>query len=98
MFLFIFERETEHEWGRGREREREGDTESEAGCRLWDVSTEPDAGLEPANREIMTQAEVGRLTDWATQVPQVFLNFHHYNRTTVNIPLAKSFTESKIFP
>ena len=34
--------------------EREGDTESEAGFRLWAVSTEPDVGLKPTNREIMT--------------------------------------------
>ena len=34
--------------------EREGDTESEAGSRLPAVSTEPDAGLELTNREIMT--------------------------------------------
>ena len=34
--------------------EREGDTESEAGSRLQAVSTEPDAGLEPTNHEIMT--------------------------------------------
>ena len=34
--------------------EREGDTESKAGSRLQVVSTEPDAGLEPMNSEIMT--------------------------------------------
>ena len=34
--------------------EREGDTESEAGSRLKAISTEPDAGLEPKNREITT--------------------------------------------
>ena len=34
--------------------EREGDTESEAGSRLRAVSAEPDAGLEPTDREIMT--------------------------------------------
>ena len=34
--------------------EREGDAESEAGSRLRAVSTEPDAGLEPMNHEIMT--------------------------------------------
>ena len=34
--------------------EREGDTESEAGSRLRAVSTEPDAGLELTDREIMT--------------------------------------------
>ena len=49
--------------------ERGGDTESEAGPRLWAVSTEPDTGLELPDREIMTWAEVGRLTDWATQAP-----------------------------
>ena len=43
--------------------EREGDTESEAGSGLRAVSTEPDAGLELAECEIMTCAEVGRLTD-----------------------------------
>ena len=55
VFSFIFHvclvlRETEHEPGRGRE--REGDAESEAGSRLWAVSTEPDSGLEPTDREI----------------------------------------------
>ena len=30
-----------------------GDTKSEAGSRLRAVSTEPDVGLEPTNREIM---------------------------------------------
>ena len=38
--------------------EREGDTESEAGSGLRAVSTEPDPGLEPTNREITTCAEV----------------------------------------
>ena len=33
--------------------EREGDTESEAGA----DSSEPDAGLEPVNHEIMTRAK-----------------------------------------
>ena len=34
--------------------ERETDTESEAGSRLQAVCTEPDAGLEPTDFEIMT--------------------------------------------
>ena len=34
--------------------ERRGDTESEAGSQLHAVSTEPDAGLELTNCEIMT--------------------------------------------
>ena len=55
--------------------EREGDTESEAGCRLPAVSTEHDAGLEPTDCEIMTGAEVGCSTDWATQAPLILLLF-----------------------
>ena len=43
--------------------EREGDTESEAGSRLRAVSTEPDAGLELTDREIMTRAKAGCSTD-----------------------------------
>ena len=48
-------------WGGG---ERERDTESKAGSRLWAVGTEPDAGFEPTNREIMTWAgrTLNRLT------------------------------------
>ena len=49
--------------------EREGDTESEAGSRLWTVSTEPEARLEPINHKIMTWAKVRGLTNWATQAP-----------------------------
>ena len=51
--------------------ERGGDTESETGSRLWAVSTKPDTGLELTYREIVTWAEVGRLTDWATQAPLI---------------------------
>ena len=46
------ERETQSVSRGGEERGR--DTESEAGSRLRAVSTEPDAGLEPTNGEIMT--------------------------------------------
>ena len=49
--------------------DREGDTESKAGSRLWAVSTEPDMGLKPMNHEIVTWAEGGHLTNWATQEP-----------------------------
>ena len=55
--------------------EREGDRESETGSGLRAVSTEPDAGLELTDHEIMTRAEVGRFTDRATQAPQGFLLF-----------------------
>ena len=53
-FLFIFERERERHTAQVGLGQREGDTESEAGARLWAVSTEPDMGLEPTSCEIMT--------------------------------------------
>ena len=67
MFIYLFLRERKH---KQEEREIKGDTESEAGSRLWAVSTEADAGLELTNCEIMTWAEVSRLTNWATQATQ----------------------------
>ena len=51
VYLFLRETETECKWVGA---EREGGTESEAGSRLRAVSTEPDAGLELMDREIMT--------------------------------------------
>ena len=55
-------------------REREGGTESEAGSRIRTVSTELHVGLELTDREIMTWAKVGRLTDWATQGPELLFS------------------------
>ena len=72
--LFIFERERDR-MASGGGAEREGDTQSKAGSRLWAVSTEPNVGLKLMNREIMTWAEVGRLTNWATQAPRDSLSF-----------------------
>ena len=69
--VHLFLRETELKHGRG----REGDTVSKTGSSLRAVSTEPDAGLELTNLEIMTWAEVRHLTEWATQVPLLFLMF-----------------------
>ena len=74
FFMFIFERDREQSVNRGGA-EREGDTECEAGPRLWAVSRKRDTGLEPTNLEIMTWAEVGRQTNWATQVPLFCLVF-----------------------
>ena len=67
MFVYFWERERERQSVSGGGAEREGDTESEAGSRLWAVSTQPNTGLEPMNHEIMTWGEVGRPTNWATQ-------------------------------
>ena len=66
LFLRQCERHSASSGGadRGRHRIR-------SGSRLWAVSTEPGTGLELTNREIMTWAEVGHLTDWATQAPHL---------------------------
>ena len=52
VYSFFRDREKLNTSGGGVQ--REGDTESEAGSRLRAVSTEPKAGLELMNREIMT--------------------------------------------
>ena len=51
-YLFLRERKRQSMSRGGAE--REGDTESEVGSRLQAVSTEPNAGLELLNPEIMT--------------------------------------------
>ena len=77
MFIHFFW-ETEIQSVSGGGAEREGDRESEAGSRLWAVSTEPDAGLKVTNHEIMAWAKVGHLTGWATQALQsrIFLKVY----------------------
>ena len=60
MFL---EREREKQRASRGGAETERDTEFGAGSRLRAVSTEPDVGLEPMNREITAPAKVGHLTD-----------------------------------
>ena len=67
MFIYFWDRERQSMSRGGAE--TEGHTEYQAGSRLWAVGTEPDAGLELMDLEIMTWAEVGHLTDWATQAP-----------------------------
>ena len=89
---FIFESERQRVSRKGAE--GEGDTESKAGSRLQAVSTEPDPGLELRSCEITTWAEVGRLTNWATQVPQslcvfmyVCIEFPQWNVTSLKVRL-----------
>ena len=69
VYLFLRETETELERGRGRERARH-----RIRNRLQAPSCQhrARAGLKLTDREIMTWAEVGRLTDWATQAPLHF--------------------------
>ena len=75
MFIYFWQREKERQSMSRGGAEKEEDTESEAGSRLWAVSTEPSTGLELTDREIMTWAEVGRSTDQATQPPTTFIHF-----------------------
>ena len=60
MFLFIFERARERD--RARAGEGQGERETQNPKQAPAVSTEPDAGLKLTKHEIMTRAEVARLT------------------------------------
>uniref|UniRef100_A0A667FP68 ATP synthase lipid-binding protein n=1 Tax=Lynx canadensis TaxID=61383 RepID=A0A667FP68_LYNCA len=66
--MFISESERQSTSGGG----AEGDTESEAGSRLRDVSTEPDAGLELRTELQDHDLSRGRAPNGATQVPHQF--------------------------
>ena len=80
LFIFLGQRETEHERGRGRERGRH-----RIGNRLQALSHQPRARRRarthgPRDRDL---AEVGRLTDCATQAPLQYLIFKpHVDATT----------------
>ena len=66
LHLFIFERQSVS----GGETERERETQNLKQAPGSGLSAHsPTWGLEPVNREIVTWAEVGRSTDWATQAP-----------------------------
>ena len=70
LFVYFGREERSHKQGRGRERRRERG--SQAGPA---VSTEPDAGLELTNCEILPEwkSRVRHLTDRATQATLLFL-------------------------
>ena len=63
FFVYLFLRDRERQSTSREGVEREGDTESETGSKLRSASTESYARLELTNREIMTSAEFGCLTD-----------------------------------
>ena len=73
---------------------RERETEAEAGSRFWAVSTETNAGLESMNCEIMTWANVRRLTNWATQAPQKSPDLRKNEKKKAG--LGKQWTYSRI--
>ena len=88
MFIYFWRRERYRQSMSGGGAEREGDAESKVGSRLWAVSTEPDEGLEPTSHEFMTQAEVGRSINWATQAP------HSQNILVRSLDLISPIVES----
>ena len=91
IYLFLRDRVRQNTSGGGAE--REGDTESKAGLRLWAVSIEPNAGLEPMNH--MTWAEVGHSTDWAPQVPHNMHIFRPQHYKTWSQPQEKIWKDHK---
>ena len=66
MFIYFSETKMEHEWGRGREREKH---RMQSRLQALSCQHRADVGLELRSHEIMTWAEVGYLTNWATQAP-----------------------------
>ena len=63
--LFLRERQSVSRGGA----EREGDTDSEAGSRLWAVSTEPNMGARTHKLWDRDLSRIRRSTNWATPVP-----------------------------
>ena len=80
MFTYFWERE--HKQGKGRE--REGDTESEAGSRLWAVSTEPDAGLEPARCWLWPEPKLDAQSTEPSRSPKCLFYFWKRERESMS--------------
>ena len=68
MFIYFWDRARQSVSREGQGERETQNLKQDPGSKL---SAEPDAGLKPMGSEILTWAEVGRSTDWATQVPQV---------------------------
>ena len=68
VFIY-FETERDRAWAGEGQRERETQNPTQAPGSELSVSTEPNAGLELMDCEIMTWAEVRSSTDWGTQAP-----------------------------
>ena len=100
MFLFIFEGERERErqsMSRGGT-EREGDRESKAGSRLWAVSTESNAGLEPMNCEIMRWSQtLNQLSHPGTPILHIFNPFRFFYHSVPSFSRASDFLNILLF-
>ena len=64
-----------NEWGGQRERDTQN-LKQVPSSEPSEPRSEPDVGLKPTNREIVTWAKVGHLTDWATQAPLIYPIFN----------------------
>ena len=80
-FIYFWETEWDKAWAGEGQREKEIQNLKQAPASEQAVSTEPDVGHKPMNREIMTWAKVGHLTDLATQAP-LFIHFWERERET----------------
>ena len=69
MFIYFWETERDRAWAGEGQRKKETQNLKQAPGPEQAVSTEPDAGLEPTNCEIMTWAKLWCSTDWATLAP-----------------------------
>ena len=69
--LFLKERERDRAWAGEEQREREAQNLKLAPGSELSAQSLTDMGLELTNCEIMTWAEVRRLTNWATQAPRL---------------------------
>ena len=76
MCIYFWDRERQSMSGEG---QRERETLNPKQAPDSELSAEPVVGLELTNHAIMTWAEVGCSTDWATQVP--------LNMNNVKMPL-----------
>ena len=88
VYLFLRERRTV----RVAEGQREKETQNPKQAPGFKLSAQsPTRGLELTKREIMTWAEVGRLTNWATQVPpnlkSLIENFYNTQRNYPKIKM-----------
>lgn len=80
MYFFEGKREIDRAWAVEGQRGRESQNLRQApGC--YADSSETDVGLELTKCKIMTRAEVGCLTNWATQAPQDITSFNPPNNT-----------------
>ena len=83
FLTFIYFWETE--WAGEGQREGETQNPKQAPGSELSAQSPEQAGLELTNREIMTWAEVGSSTNWATQVPHLLFSLPERGSTVMNM-------------